>query len=258
MNNRYALVTGASSGIGYQYARVMAGYGYNLIIVSNEEAIFEKAGCLTEEYSVHVIALLRDLGQENAAKELFDYCQKEHLLVEVLINNAGVYHSRDFIEDTEGFNKLILALHMTTPAMLSYYFGQEMAKRKKGYILNMCSVTSHIAVQKLATYSATKAFLTNFTRSLHVELRYQGVDVTAVSPGAVATTLYNLNEKATKFGLAMGYIVTPEKLAKKGVKAMFKRRAKASIPSLYNGILIFLASLIPTGLLRLIRKWGWF
>lgn len=258
MNNRYALVTGASSGIGYQYARVMAGYGYNLIIVSNEEAIFEKATTISKEYPVKAVGLLRDLGQEDAAKTLFDYCQEEQLVVEVLINNAGVYHSRDFIEDSEGFNKLIMNLHMTTPAMLSYYFGQEMAKRKEGYILNMCSVTSHIAVQKLATYSATKAFLTNFTRSLHVELRYQGVGVTAVSPGAVATSLYNLNEKATRFGLSLGYIVTPEKLARKGVKAMFQRRAKASIPSIYNAILIFLVSLIPTGLLRLIRKWGWF
>lgn len=131
MNKNYALITGASSGIGYQYARVMAEYGYNLIIVSNEDAIFEKMKILTEEYAVNIIGLLRDLGQEDAAKELFDYCQNEQLTVEVLINNAGVYHSRDFIEDSEGFNKLIMNLHMTTPAMLSYYFDKRWRNAKR-------------------------------------------------------------------------------------------------------------------------------
>ena len=165
---KVALVTGASSGIGYEYARVMAGRGYNLLIVSNEEAIHAKAEILRKDFPVEVVSLVRNLGVQEAAKELHTYCKEHDLQVEVLINNAGVYHDRDFLDDSEGFNYLILNLHMITPAMLTYYFGHDMVERGKGYILNMCSITASVAVQRMGTYGASKAFLQNFTRSVHV------------------------------------------------------------------------------------------
>ncbi len=255
---KYALVTGASSGIGYQYARVLAEMGYNLVIVSNEaEEIVNCGKTLEKDFNVKVVALMRDLGKQEAAKELYDTCTGMGLEVEMLVNNAGVYHDRDFLKDSEGFNSLILNLHMFTPAMLAYYFGQDMVKRHKGYILNMSSITAKIAVQRLATYGATKAFLRNFTRSLHIELKGEGVNVTAVCPGAVATTLYNLKPGAIKAGLAIGYIITPEKLARKGVKAVL-RGCHRITPGLLNHVLLLLIALLPTCLLRLVRRWGIF
>ena len=185
----YALVTGASSGCGYEYARILAQKGYDLLIVSNEEAIHEKASLLRKDFAVEVISLVRDLGTQDAAKELYDYCMSKELAVEVLINNAGVYHDRDFMEDSEAFNLLIMNLHMVTPAMLIYYFGQEMAKRGKGYVLNMCSVTADIAVQRLGSYGSTKAFLRNFSRSLYVEMKDKGVIITDMTPGATTSNL---------------------------------------------------------------------
>lgn len=257
-NKSYALVTGASSGIGYQYARQLAEKGYNLIIVSNEaEAIVEKAEKLKNDYPVEVVPLMRDLGKQDAAKDLYDYCKGQNLEVEVLINNAGVYHDRDFLADTAAFNELILNLHVHTPAMLMYYFCQDMVFRNKGYVLNMSSITSEIAVQRLATYSATKSFLKNFSRSTHVELYHKGVYVTAVRPGAVDTGLYNISRTATKIGMIVGYIVTPEKLARQGLRAMFHKRARVT-PGFLNHVLLFLVALLPTCLLRLIRKWNIF
>ena len=146
---KYALVTGASSGCGYEYARILAQKGYNLLIVSNEDAIHEKANTLRADFPVKVISLVRNLGVQDAAKDLHNYCTDNDIEIEVLINNAGVYHDRDFMDDSEAFNMLIMNLHMITPAMLIYYFGQDMARRGKGYVLNMCSVTSDIAVQRL-------------------------------------------------------------------------------------------------------------
>ena len=254
----YAIITGASSGCGFEYARVMAGKGYDLLIVSNEDAIHDKANLLRQEYPVKVISLVRNLGVQEAAKELYDYCHTNGIEVEVLINNAGVYHDRDFLHDSENFNQLIFNLHMHTPAMLMYYFGQDMVARGKGYILNMCSITADIAVQRLGSYGATKAFLQNFTRSLHIELKTKGVYVTNVTPGAINTGLYNIRPWLTKMGLILGYIVEPDYLARRGVKAMLKGRAKVSIPGVWNAILLFFVALIPTGLLRLIRKWGLF
>ena len=254
----YAIITGASSGCGFEYARVMAGKGYDLLIVSNEDAIHDKANLLRQEYPVEVISLVRNLGVQEAAKELYDYCYTNGIEVEVLINNAGVYHDRDFLNDSENFNQLIFNLHMHTPAMLMYYFGQDMVARGKGYILNMCSITADIAVQRLSTYGATKAFLQNFTRSLHIELKTKGVYVTNVTPGAINTGLYNIRPWLTKMGLILGYIVEPDYLARRGVKAMLRGRAKVSIPGVWNAILLFFVALIPTGLLRLIRRWGLF
>ena len=254
----YAIITGASSGCGYEYARVMASKGYDLLIVSNEETIHDKADLLRQEYGTTVLSLVQDLGVQEAAKQLYDYCHTNGIEVEVLINNAGVYHDRNFLDDTEGFNQLIFNLHMHTPAMLMYYFGQDMVARGKGYMLNMCSITADIAVQRLGSYGATKAFLQNFTRSLHIELKTKGVYVTNVTPGAINTGLYNIRPWLTKMGLILGYIVEPDYLARRGVKAMLKGRAKVSIPGVWNAILLFFVALIPTGLLRLIRRWGLF
>lgn len=254
----YALVTGASSGMGYCYARALAKKGYNLLIISNEDAIYDKADLLRKDFGVAVEALMQDLGQPSSAKDLYNYCVENKIDVEVLVNNAGVYHDRDFLDDTERFNELILNLHVLTPAMLCYYFGQQMAACGRGYILNVCSVTSHIAVQRLATYAATKAFLTSFTRSLHVELRCKGVIVTNISPGAVDTGLYHIRPWATHFGKALGYIVTPEYIVGRALRGMFRGRAKVSVPCVWNAVLVGLVALIPTGLLRLIRRFGWF
>lgn len=255
---KYALVTGASSGCGYEYARLLAERGYNLLIVSNEEAIHAKADVLRKDFPTKVVSLVHDLGTQEAAKALYTYCQEQGLEIEVLINNAGVYHDRDFHSDSEAFNQLILNLHMFTPAMLIYYFGQQMAKRGKGYVLNMCSITANIAVQRLGTYGATKAFLQNFTRSVHIEMKDKGVYITNVTPGAINTGLYNLKPWATKIGLLMGYIIQPRYLAQRGLRAMFRGRAKVSVPCVWNHVLLFLVALVPTCLLRLIRRWRLF
>lgn len=250
----YALVTGASSGMGYCYAQQLARRGYNLLIVSNEEAIHTKAELLRHNYPVYVIALVRDLGLQTAAKDLYTYCQQHYLRIEVLINNAGVYHDRDFLGDSEAFNTLILNLHIFTPTMLCYYFGQDMAECGKGYILNVGSVTAHIAVQRLATYAASKAFLESFTRSLHIELRNKGVSVTTISPGAVDTGLYHIRPFATHIGKVCGYIVSPEYLVHRALHGLFRGYAHISVPFVWNMFLTILVALLPTCLLRLIRR----
>lgn len=254
----YALITGASSGIGFQYARVLAEKGYNIVIVSNvPDELAEKAGMLKKEFPVDVVPLVMDLGRQEAAMELYDACRTRNLEVEVLVNNAGVYHGHDFIDDSVQFNELILNLHVFTPAMSTYYFARDMAGRHKGYILNMSSITASMPVQTLAAYGATKRFLLNFSRSLHTELHAKGVTVTAVCPGAVATNLYHLDERHVNAGLKSGLIITPEKLARRGVKAMFKGRVRFT-PGWFNRVGAAVVGAIPVGMLRMIRRRGWY
>lgn len=258
MKERFALVTGASSGIGYEFARQLAQKGYPLIIVSNVDEIMACAAKLSEQYGVTVHGLVRNLGTPDAARELYDYCHQQGWAVEVLVNNAGVYHDKDILDDSEAFTQLIIHLHMTTPAMLCYLFGQDMRTRRKGYILNVCSVTSKMAAQRLGTYGGTKAFLAHYTRALHIELRKYGVHVTDVSPGAVDTGLYSIKPWMTKLGKCLGIIVSPETLARRGLRALFHGRSKVTIPCVFWKLLCGIILLVPTCLLRLIRRLGLF
>ena len=263
MKEHFAIVTGASSGMGLEFAKQLAQRGYNLLIVSNVKEIFEaaeeiKSQIKNQKSKIEIIPLQMDLGQQSAARELYEYAHAHELEIEVLVNNAGVYHDRDILDDSEGFTSLIMNLHMYTPAMLCYLFGQDMRARRKGYILNVCSVTSKMAAQRLGTYGGTKAFLCHFTRALHIELRKYGVSVTNVSPGAVDTGLYSIPPFMTKVGKCLGIIVSPETLARRGLFALFHGWAKTTIPTVFWRVLCFIILLIPTCLLRLIRRLGLF
>ena len=264
MNTHFALVTGASSGIGLEFAKQLAQRGYNLLIVSNVPEINDAAEEIKKELGdervngLEVIPLVMDLSQQTSARELYDYAHAHDLEIEVLVNNAGVYHDRDILDDSEGFTSLIMNLHMYTPAMLCYLFGQDMRKRGRGYILNVCSVTSKMAAQRLGTYGGTKAFLSHFTRALHIELRKYGVYVTNVSPGAVDTGLYNIKPAYTRIGKCLGIIVTPKTLVRRALRALFHGRSKVTVPAVFWHILTTVIQCIPTCLLRLIRRLGWF
>ena len=264
MKEHFALVTGASSGMGLEFARQLAKKGYNLLIVSNVPEIEDAAKRLKDaalqdgSANLEVIPLQMDLGQQSSARELYDYAHAHEIEVEVLVNNAGVYHDKDILDDSEGFTSLIMNLHMYTPAMLCYLFGQDMKARRKGYILNVCSVTSKMAAQRLGTYGGTKAFLSHFTRALHIELRKYGVHVTDVSPGAVDTGLYSIPPVMTKIGKCLGIIVSPQTLVRRALRALFWGWSKTTIPTVFWRVLCFIILLIPTCLLRLIRKLGWF
>ena len=259
MKPHFALVTGASSGMGLEFARQLAQRGYNLLMVSNVPEIHDAAKEVSKiDPQLTIIGLVMDLGQQSSARELYEYTRTQELEIEVLVNNAGVYHDKDILDDSEGFTSLIMNLHMYTPAMLCYLFGQEMRERGKGYILNVCSVTSKMAAQRLGTYGGTKAFLSHFTRALHIELRKYGVHVTDVSPGAVDTGLYNIKPVYTKIGKCLGIIVSPETLVRRALRALFRGRVKTTIPTIFWRVLCFIILLIPTCLLRLIRRLGWF
>lgn len=261
MKPHFALVTGASSGMGLEFARQLAAKGFNLLIVSNEEAIHERAKEIAQvptNAGIEVIPLVMDLSLQSSARELYEYTHAQEIEIEVLVNNAGVYHDKDILDDSEAFTSLILNLHMYTPAMLCYLFGQDMKARRKGYILNVCSVTSKIAAQRLGTYGSTKAFLCSFTRALHIELHKYGVYVTDVSPGAVDTGLYSIKPVYTKIGKCLGIIASPQMLVRRALRALFRGRAKTTIPTVFWWILCFIILLIPTCVLRLIRRLGWF
>ena len=144
-----ALITGASSGIGYQYARQLAARGYDLLIVSNDaEGIANSAAEIRKQYGVRITPLYRDLSAENAAEDLYRYCEDEQLDVEVLVNNAGVFFFDDLARVDSRRIELMLRLHVRTTTLLCHYFGRSMQARGRGYILNMSSMPAFRSTQR--------------------------------------------------------------------------------------------------------------
>ena len=234
-----ALITGASSGMGLEYAIQLAKSGCNLLIVSNEEEKLKNiAEQLQNEYHVKVAQKYQDLAKTDAAQELFEFCKQNNIQIDILINNAGIFFFKELNDETIEKANTMLRLHVYTPTQLCYLFGEEMKKRRYGYILTISSITALMPVPGLTMYASTKAYLKSFMKSLYFEMRPYGVHTTVVCPGAVDTPLYNISPEFNgimKLGLKIRLVYPPQLLVNKALNAMFhKRRCKT--PGLINTI----------------------
>lgn len=250
MEKQWALITGASSGIGLAYARELASRGYHLVIVSNEEKAIQETGeHLSGEYGIETFPLYRDLAIPGAAKELYETCKEKGIPVEILINNAGMFFFKETLSERPLIIEKMLCLHVTTPTQLCYFFGQEMKKRRHGFILNMSSLSAWLPYPGIALYASTKCYLKSFSRALRSELIDYGVSVTVLCPGGVSTNLYNLSDNLKSLAIHLGIMMRPETVAKKGVNALLHRQALL-IPGLFNKLCTPLVLCLPHGFIR--------
>ena len=238
-----ALITGGSSGMGLEFARQLAARGYDLLLVSNQEQALDDAA---RELSgpVSVRTRFQDLARPEAADELFAWCQVEDLIPDVLVNNAGMFFFKELQAEDLDRVQAMINLHVTTVTRICLLFGQAMKSRGSGYILIMSSMAARIPAPGITVYSATKAYLRSFGRSLSFELRPYGVGVTTVCPAAIATPLYRLDEKKMRFGVRLGVIRTPKWLVRRALRALFHRRRVIS-PAFMNVYLPALVALLP-------------
>ena len=231
-----ALVTGASSGIGLQYATQLArDYHSDLLLVSNQKEELEQvAKDLADQFNVKTIAHYADLSLQDAAEQLHDFCIRNKLVVDVLINNAGIFFFNKYCETSMKRIELMLQLHMITVAKMTRLFAADMCqrqlteeeakqricghKRMRGYILNMSSMSAWMAMPGIQTYNATKAFIYNFSKSIWYELKPQNVGITVMAPGAVDTALFGLAPNLRKLAVALTVSIPPEKLVKRALR----------------------------------------
>lgn len=241
---KFTLITGASSGIGAQYARQSAAAGQNLILVSNQpQPLQELSANIAEQYGVTVKSLDIDLSACDAAQRVYDAASGWGE-VDCLISNAGVLHFGKFNNTSTEYIDFITALHCTTPMKLCRLFGADMARRGYGKILIMSSMTAWTPYPTMSLYGSTKVLLKNFAQSLWYELRECGVSVTAVFPGAVDTPLYNLGTSARKWLRAFGVMSTAESVARKGLRAMNRCRRRC-VPGLFTKVVVVICRLLP-------------
>ena len=248
MTRPVALVTGASMGIGADMARELATRGHDLVLVARSE---QKLQALAAELQAHGAActvIAQDLGRPGSAQALFDAVQAKGIRVEVLVNNAGFGLKGPFTRLALAEQQEMIQLNVTTLTELCWLFGRDMAARGRGHILNVGSVASFQPGPEFSVYSATKAFVLIFSESLDAELRPQGVNVTALCPGAVHTNFHDRASNDSKLLLATAMASPP--VARAGIDALLGRRPVV-IPGFINWLAIFLVRLTPR---RLVTK----
>ncbi len=241
--------------MGLEFARQLAGRGYSLIIVSNrEEELNSVQKLLSQEFPVDVIARYQDLAEPDAADRLFEWCMHDlGILPDIVVNNAGMFFFKELGTADLGRVQAMMNLHMTTVTRICLLFGEAMKERGSGRLLIVSSMAARIPAPGITVYSATKAYLRSFGRSLSYELKPYGVTVTTVCPAAIATPLYRLDDKKLRLGVKVGLIRTPQWLVRRALKAMFRGRRVIS-PAFMNVYLPLLIALLPGPLVAFLWK----
>lgn len=241
----YALVTGASGGIGLSIAEELAKKGYNLLLVARSEERLESIKTdLSKKYSIEVHWLGIDLSSARSHLDLVNWIATNDWRLTVLVNNAGygLWKSveKSSLEELEN----LMQLNMNALVNICHSFIPILKKNSPSFILNIASTASYQAVPYLSTYAATKAFVVLFSRGLRWELKESNVSVTTVSPGATSTGFIDraemglLKEKAEKFSM------TPQEVARISVAGMFAGKTEV-IPGFANWISVKLTYLLP-------------
>lgn len=252
MNNagHWALVTGGSAGIGLAIARELLYREYSVILVSRSHERLQEARrtllAETDKGEECIVTYAADLTQTDTPNNMLQWTAEQGYAIEVLINNAGMYFFRDTVvlatEDVER----IIRLNIRSVAMMCRLFGEQMATRGSGYILNISSYSVYMKLPGWSLYSGSKAFVRNFSITFGREMRSRHVYVTTAAPAGVATELMGLPPKVFSLARKTGFLMRPEVCARKLVRAMFKQR-EYIIPGWYNRMWIPLLTSIGRG-----------
>ncbi|SCY77600.1 hypothetical protein SAMN02927916_3319 [Flavobacterium anhuiense] len=241
----YALITGASKGIGKSIAYELAKQGYPLLLVARSgEELKTLSDDLHAKYGTIAPIFPIDLSIKEASLKVVDWVKMNNYPVGILVNNAGYGVWGDFSHSPLSNQLGMMQLNMNAVVELSHLLMPILSKEKQAYILNICSTAAYQAVPTLAIYSATKAFILSFTRALRFELAKTSISVTCFSPGPVDTGfaaragLSALNKMAEKFNMQ------PDKVAKMAVKAMFGKKSEV-IPGFTNIISVYANRILP-------------
>ncbi len=244
VKDRWALVTGASSGLGADFARVLAEEGAHLVLVARrEDRLRQLAGELERNRGVRTLVLPVDLGAKDAPRELYDRMAEREIASDVMVNNAGFGVYGNFTEIPWDRERQMLELDILALVHLTKLFAQDMVKRDFGRILQVASIGAYQPSPTYATYSAAKAFVLSFSEALSYELRHTHVKVTVVSPGVTATEFLQVSGQTPTFYQRLA-MMTSDKVARVGVRAMLKGKT-STIPGLVNSLPTFSLRFMP-------------
>jgi short-subunit dehydrogenase len=249
----YALVTGASSGIGYELAKLFAKDGKNLVVVArSKDKLEELKTDIENKYGTGVKVLPKDLSDSKSPQEVYSELENEGVNIDVLVNNAGfsvwgMFYKTDLQEELE-----MIQVNITSLIHLTKLFLNNMLENKSGWILNVASLCGFSSVPLESVYCASKSCILHFSEALANELQGTGVSVTCLCPGATETLFYKrANMEDSK--AAHMKMMDAAKVADVGYAALRKGKAIA-IPGVQNRLMQFSGRLATRGLATRISR----
>ncbi len=233
----WALVTGASSGIGAEFARQLAGRGLNVVTVARRKSLLDQqAATLQRNSGITVRPIALDLNEADAMDQLLR--QTQELDIGLVVPNAGIETHGAFLKIPLDEQTQLLRLNCEVPLRMAHHFGQQLAKRGRGGILFVSSTFAFQAVPYFANYAASKAYILSLGEALHQELKTKGVVVTTVAPGLTATEMpKRLQMDVSKLPMKA---MNVEPVVRSALKALEKRQALV-IPGGMNKMMAFMA-----------------
>lgn len=244
-NGKYALITGATSGIGYELAKLFAKDGYNLVIVSRSEDTLQiTSNELSSAHGIQAVTIAKDLSEPNAPFELYDEVKAKGIQVDVLVNNAAQGQYGLFVETDIQRELEIVQLNIVAYLVLTKMFVKEMAARNDGKILQVASIAGKLPGPYQSVYHATKAFIVSHTESLANELKDTGVTITALLPCPTDTDFFNTAEMEDTKMVQEGSLSDPAKVAKDGYEALMSGKSEI-ISGLKNKAQVGISHVLP-------------
>ena len=242
--SKWALVTGATAGIGESFTRMLASKGFDIALVARDEArLHERAAGLREKHGVQTFVLPADLATDQGCKSVEEYLKEFE--IEVLINNAGFGINKLFTMSAIDAEQDLLDVLVRTPMRLMHVVLPQMKARNSGTIINVSSVASFIAG---GTYSASKSYLTVLSESLHTELRGTNVKISALCPGFTRTEFHERGRMKMK-GLPEFMWLDSDQLVARSWSDAQKGKA-VSIPGWQYKLLVGIIVTLPRGIVR--------
>jgi len=244
-----ALITGASSGIGMELAKIFAANQTNLVLAARSEAKLIELKNELAHYKVNILVVALDLSQPEAAISLFDYCNSKQLQIDYLINNAGFGDYGMFVSGNWNKQEEMIRLNIQTLTHLTHLFLPSMVKRKYGRIMNVASTAAFQPGPLMSVYYATKAYVLSFSEAIASELEGTGVSVTALCPGPTESGFQNaaaMNESKIVKGRKLP---TSKEVAEYAYKSMMKGKVVA-IHGFLNALLATAIRFTPRFLVR--------
>jgi hypothetical protein len=252
--NKTALVTGSSNGIGYEFARVLAANGDNLVLVARTKSKLDEIKKELEgKYKVIVYTIGKDLSLPGAAQEAYDELKSHNITVDYLINNAGFGDFGLFAESDWQKQEQMINLNITALTHLTRLFLPGMIMKKSGKILNLASTASFQPGPTMSVYFASKAFVLSFSEAINNEVKEHGITVTALCPGSTESGFQAISMGSGKL-LKERKIPSSREVAEFGYKAMMKGKAVA-IQGFMNTIMANAVRFAPRSLVvRMARR----
>jgi short-subunit dehydrogenase len=244
IRDRWALVTGASSGLGADFARELAARGAHVVLVARrEERLKQLAAELEGRHGVRTRVVAMDLGRPEAARELHERTQADGIAVDVLVNNAGFGIFGPFLEIPWERERQMLELDVLALVELTKRFAADMVQRRFGHVLQVASIGAYQPSPTYASYSAAKSFVLSFGEALAWELRGTGVRVTVVSPGVTETEFLEVSGQRRTLYQRLTMMQSPA-VARAGVRAMLQGRTSV-VPGIGNALSAWSMRFVP-------------